>query len=100
MKQQLDSSENEAIRLEIMLKKEQELRKQQEEALGREGRGMLGGHGEKLDICQIEREAAEGQEVETSPQLAGFSPTSTITSPVPLDQLLNSPSGKSFHFHI
>jgi len=95
LKQQLDSSENEVIRLEIMLKKEQEIRKAQEEGLGNYGRGMglPSGHPEKLDICQIEREAAEGQEVESSSgQIPGFSPTSTITSPVPLDQLLNSPS--------
>ena len=78
LKQQLDASENEVIRLELMLQKEQEARRVLEESC--EG----GGFDNRLDIREIEREACEGQEVET----VGFPLGGSVTSPVPLDQLL------------
>merc|ERR550539_1360471 len=81
LKQQLDTSENEVIRLELMLQKEQEARRLAEESCE-----TGGGFDNRLDIREIEREACEGQEVETA---VGLAQTSTITSPVPLDQLLS-----------
>ena len=80
LKQQLDTSENEVIRLELMLQKEQEARRLAEESC------ETGGFDNRLDIREIEREACEGQEVET---VVGLPQSSTITSPVPLDQLLS-----------
>jgi len=82
LKQQIDSKENEVIRLELVLQKEQEARRQAEENAGRT---TVGGFDNRLDICQIEREACEGQEVDSSNQP---SPSSSMTSPLPLDQLL------------
>ena len=79
LKQQLDTSENEVIRLELMLQKEQEARRLAEESC------ETGGFDNRLDIREIEREACEGQEVET---VVGLPLGSSITSPVPLDQLL------------
>ena len=59
LKQQLDTSENEVIRLELMLQKEQEARRLAE------GTCETGGFDNRLDIREIEREACEGQEVES-----------------------------------
>ena len=69
-----DSAENEVIRLELVLVKEQEARRALamsiEDTGGRSGfdhhavgGGGRGGFDNSLDISQIEREAAEGQEV-------------------------------------
>ena len=73
-----DSSENEVIRLELVLAKEQEARRaltlSMEETGGRLGHDyQAGGSGRvgfdnSLDISQIEREAAEGQEVDPKTQ--------------------------------
>ena len=73
-----DSSENEVIRLELVLAKEQEARRaltlSMEETGGRLGHDyQAGGSGRvgfdnSLDISQIEREAAEGQEVDHKTQ--------------------------------
>ena len=79
VQQVLDTRENEVIRLEMVLSKEQEARRQAEEAVG-----SRGGLSESLDISQIEREAAEGQEVD--PPTPGL--WSSLTSPLPLEQLL------------
>eukprot|EP00092_Neocalanus_flemingeri_P096298 GFUD01122575.1.p1 GENE.GFUD01122575.1~~GFUD01122575.1.p1 ORF type:complete len:1513 (+),score=587.82 GFUD01122575.1:87-4625(+) len=84
LKQQIDAKENEVIRLDIVLQKEQEARRHAEENVGRTG-GAVGGFDNRLDICQIEREACEGQEKEHS---SGPSPSSSMTSPLPLEQLL------------
>merc|ERR1719234_1005626 len=97
IQQQLDSAENEVIRLELVLVKEQESRRalamSVEEAGGRLGYHdhPLGGTGRggfdnSLDISQIEREAAEGQEIE--PSTPGLPWASSLTSPLPLEQLL------------
>ena len=48
---------------------------------------------ERLDISQIEREAAEGQEVE--PPVGGGG---SIQSPLPLDQLLAQGDGAGRNF--
>ena len=82
-----DSSENEVIRLELVLAKEQEARRaltlSMEETGGRLGHDyQAGGSGRvgfdnSLDISQIEREAAEGQEVD--PKLKIIS--NTVLSP-------------------
>ena len=50
---------------------------------------------ERLDISQIEREAAEGQEVE--PPLGGGG---SIQSPLPLDQLLAQGDGAGRNLRI
>merc|ERR1711892_853959 len=84
IKQQIDTKENEVIRLELVLQKEQEARRQAEETAGRSV-GAVGLFDNRLDICQIEREACEGQEVDTS---NGPSPNTSLASPVPLEQLL------------
>ena len=101
-KTQIDIAENEIVRLEFVLQKEQEARKHAEEssAINNGGNYTVGGTGGnqagmgRLDISQIEREAAEGQEVDQS-LLA-----SSLASPLlmPLDQLLAQPgnSGKFF----
>ena len=102
-KTQIDIAENEIVRLEFVLQKEQEARKHAEESAVNNGGGnyAVGGAGghqagmDRLDISQIEREAAEGQEVDQS-LLA-----SSLASPLlmPLDQLLAQPgnSGKSIY---
>jgi len=77
LKTQIDVAENEIIRLEFMLQKEQEARKQAEE----NGGSLPHMERERIDISQMEREAAEGQEVEPGP--GAFH-----TSPLPLEQLL------------
>ena len=77
-----DSTENELIRLEIVLQKEQEARRRAEEAVGKTDGMVVGRFDNRIDISEIEREACEGQEVETEAS-AG-----SLTSPVPLDQLL------------
>merc|ERR1712032_794387 len=51
--------------------------------VGGNGRG---GFDNSLDISQIEREAAEGQEIE--PSTPGLPWASSLTSPLPLEQLL------------
>ena len=58
MQQLVDSRENEVIRLELAVGREVEARRAAEE----QGRAA-GGFDNSLDISQIEREAAEGQEV-------------------------------------
>ena len=52
LKQQIDAKENEVIRLELVLQKEQEARRQAEETAGR-----VGVFDNRLDISQIERES-------------------------------------------
>jgi len=84
IKQQIDLKENEVIRLELILQSEQEARRQAEETAGRSV-GAVGVFDNRLDICQIEREACEGQEVDAS---NGPSPNTSLASPVPLEQLL------------
>ena len=85
LKGQLDSAENEVIRLELVLQKEQEARRLAEELLGKAAE-TGNRFDSKLDIREIEREACEGQEVDSvshlPPGLSG------VTSPLPLDQLL------------
>ena len=90
-------AENEIVRLEFVLQKEQEARKQAEETYAasnssgynynnsgyNSGSGIMHSNMERLDISQIEREAAEGQEVDSYSQ-----PIASLTSPLPLDQLL------------
>ena len=90
LKQQFDNAENEAIRLELMLQKEQEARKVAEELLGKVEN--INRFDNKLDIREIEREACEGQEVDTGSNVPN------ITSPLPLDQLLAQSDlpGKTF----
>ena len=61
MQQLVDSRENEVIRLELAVGREAEARRAAEE----QGRAA-GGFDNSLDISQIEREAAEGQEVGVS----------------------------------
>ena len=80
----VDSTENEVIRLELMLSKEQEARRVAEEMslVKIEPRDRFDN---KLDIREIEREACEGQEVDNA---NGYQPSNNITSPLPLDQLL------------
>jgi len=80
LKQQIDAKENEVIRLELVLQKEQEARRQAEETAGR-----VGVFDNRLDISQIEREACEGQEVDTH---SVPSPNNSLVSPLPLEQLL------------
>merc|ERR1719158_851886 len=82
IQQLLDTSENEVIRLELVLQKEQESRRQAEELVG-----ARGAFDNSLDISQIEREAAEGQEVDPN-QHQTMAPGSSVTSPLPLEQLL------------
>jgi len=77
-----DSTENELIRLEIVLQKEQEARRRAEEAVGKTDGMVVSRFDNRIDISEMEREACEGQEVETEAS-AG-----SLTSPVPLDQLL------------
>jgi len=85
LKQQIDLKENEVIRLELILQKEQEARRQAEETAGQSaGAGSV--FENRLDICQIEREACEGQEVDSS---SVPSPNNSLASPVPLEQLLS-----------
>ena len=81
---QLDSTENEVIRLELVLQKEQEARRLAEELLGKV---VENGNSfdNKLDIREIEREACEGQEVDSLALTPGVN---AVTSPLPLDQLL------------
>jgi chromosome segregation ATPase len=84
LKQQIDLKENEVIRLELILQKEQESRRQAEERAG-QSRGVGSVFDNRLDICQIEREACEGQEVDSS---SVPSPSTSMASPLPLEQLL------------
>ena len=85
LKQQLDMTENEVIRLELVLAKEQEARKVAEEMSLVKIDSSNNRFDSKLDIREIEREACEGQEVD----IPGVNNNVTnITSPVPLDQLL------------
>jgi len=105
IQQQLDSSENEVIRLELVLAKEQEARRaltlSMEETGGRLGHDyQAGGSGRvgfdnSLDISQIEREAAEGQEIE--PITPSLPWASSVTSPLPLEQLLAQADPTSDH---
>lgn len=81
LKQQLDTRENEVIRLELVLAKEQEARRLAEELMGKAAESG-NRFDNKLDIREIEREACEGQEVD----IQGLG--NSLTSPVPLDQLL------------
>jgi len=95
IQQQLDSAENEVIRLELVLVKEQESRRalamSVEEAGGRlgyhdhpdRGNGRVG-FDNSLDISQIEREAA----MQIEPSTPGLPWASSLTSPLPLEQLL------------
>jgi len=85
LKGQLDSAENEVIRLELVLQKEQEARRLAEELLGKAAE-TGNRFDSKLDIREIEREACEGQEVDSVSQLPPG--LSAVTSPLPLDQLL------------
>ena len=114
LKQQLDTTENEVIRLEIVMQKvrawdnqqyfgllplsvsvailqttlqETEARRLAEELLGGyRGRESLGRGDTRLDIREIEREACEGQE--QGEASLGPPPGTSVTSPLPLDQLL------------
>ena len=113
LKQQLDTTENEVIRLEIVMQKvrawtihnqyfvtptlsvdilqttlqETEARRLAEELLGGyRGRESLGRGDTRLDIREIEREACEGQE--QGEASLGPAPGTAVTSPLPLDQLL------------
>ena len=81
LKQQLDTRENEVIRLELVLAKEQEGRRLAEELMGKAAESG-NRFDNKLDIREIEREACEGQEVD----IQGLG--NSLTSPLPLDQLL------------
>ena len=85
LKGQLDNAENEVIRIELVLHKEQEARRLAEELLGKAAE-TGNRFDSKLDIREIEREACEGQEVDSVSHLPpGFS---AVTSPLALDQLL------------
>ena len=85
LKGQLDSAENEVIRLELVLHKEQEARRLAEELLGKAAE-TGNRFDSKIDIREIEREACEGQEVDSVSHLPPG--LNAVTSPLPLDQLL------------
>ena len=85
LKGQLDSAENEVIRIELVLHKEQEARRLAEELLGKAAE-TGNRFDSKLDIREIEREACEGQEVDSVTHLPPG--LSAVTSPLSLDQLL------------
>ena len=102
-----DSSENEVIRLELVLAKEQEARRaltlSMEETGGRLGHDyQAGGSGRvgfdnSLDISQIEREAAEGQEVDPKTQnyFEHCPFTSLHSFPLSMDNCFSSRSSRS-----
>ena len=99
LKGQLDSAENEVIRLELVLHKEQEARRLAEELLGKAAE-TGNRFDSKLDIREIEREACEGQEVDSVSHLAPG--LNAVTSPLPLDQLLAQSDlpGKNINFNV
>lgn len=79
LKTQIDVAENEIVRLEFVLQKEQDARKFVESQPGSRPEFDR----DRLDISQIEREAAEGQEVEPAHPIHASN-----SSPLPLEQLL------------
>jgi len=96
-KTQIDVAENEIVRLEFVLQKEQEAQAKSHQEARRVAEELQPSaqhhHLERLDISQIEREAAEGQEVDVH---TTSSTASMLASPLPLEQLLAGPSSSGF----